>query len=131
MVQLRILSGPMAGSFQAVRRLPFHVGRAADNHLCLDTPGVWDHHFIVDLGSSEGITFHSVGQALAAVNDHPQSSARLRNGDVISFGSAKVQFWLSDPVQCGLRARELFFWVLLILVTLGQIALIYFLAGLG
>ena len=39
MVQLRILSGQMAGDVQVVRRFPFHVGRAADNDLCLDDGG--------------------------------------------------------------------------------------------
>jgi len=130
-VQLRILTGSKAGSFQAVRRFPFHVGRAGDNHLCLDAPGVWDHHFILDVQPDNGFTFQSVGQALAAVNDHPQTAMRLRNGDVISFGSAKVQFWLSDPVQQGLRMREVFFWALLALVTAGQIALVYCLVTLG
>lgn len=127
MVQLRILSGPKAGGFKAVRHFPFHVGRAADNDLCLDAAGIWDHHFTLDLWQNEGFTLQTLGQALAAVNDQPQTSARLRNGDIISFGSAKVQFWLSDPVQRGLHLRELFIWVLLILVTVGQIALIYFL----
>ena len=127
MVQLRILSGPKAGGFQAVRHFPFHVGRAADNDLRLDTAGIWDHHFTLDLRQNEGFTLQTLGQALAAVNDQPQTSARLRNGDVISFGSAKVQFWLSDPIQRGLHLRELFVWALLILVTAGQIALIYFL----
>jgi hypothetical protein len=86
---------------------------------------------MLNLQRNEGFMLETIDKALAAVNDHPQSSTRLKNGDVISFGSAKVQFWLSDPVQRGLRARELFFWTLLILVTLGQAALVYFLLGLG
>jgi pSer/pThr/pTyr-binding forkhead associated (FHA) protein len=131
MVQLCILSGSMAGSLQVVRRFPFRIGRAADNDLCFDATGVWDHHFMLNLQRNEGFMLETIDKALAAVNDHPQSSTRLKNGDVISFGSAKVQFWLSDPVQRGLRARELFFWTLLILVTLGQAALVYFLLGLG
>lgn len=127
MVQLRILSGPQAGGFQAVRRFPFRVGRAADNDLCLDAPGIWDHHFTLELRQNEGFTLQTLGQALAAVNNHPQTSARLRNGDIISFGSAKVQFWLSAPSQRGLRLRELFVWALLAVVTAAQIALIYWL----
>lgn len=131
MVQLRILSGAKAGGFQAVRRFPFHVGRAADNDLCLDATGVWDHHFVLDLRRNEGFTLQTSDQAFTAINDQPQASARLRNGDIISFGSAKVQFWLAGPAQRGLRIRELFVWALLILVTLGQFTLLYFLLGLG
>jgi hypothetical protein len=130
MVQLRILSGPQAGGFQAVRRFPFHVGRAADNDLSLDAAGIWDYHFMLDLRSEEGFTMQTFDEAFTAVNDQPQTSARLRNGDVISFGSAKLQFWLSAPKQRGLRLRELAVWMLILLVTVSQVGLIYYLISL-
>jgi len=131
MVQLRILSGPQAGGFQAVRRFPFHVGRAADNDLRIDAAGIWDYHFMLDFRQNEGFTLKTFDEAFATVNDQPQTSAQLRNGDVISFGAAKIQFWLAAPRQRGLRLRELFVWLLLILVTVGQGVLIYYLLGLG
>jgi hypothetical protein len=131
MVQLHILSGPKAGGFQAVRRFPFHVGRAADNDLSVDAAGVWDYHLVLDLQKHEGFTLQTIEQAFATVNDQPQTSVLLRNGDIISFGSSKIQFWLAAPGQRGLRPRELFVWSLIILVTLGQLALIYWLLGLG
>jgi hypothetical protein len=127
MVQLRILSGPKAGGLQAVRRFPFHIGRAADNDLSLDAPGIWDYHFMLDFKHSEGITMQTFDEAFATVNDQPQTAAQLRNGDIISFGSAKVQFWLAGPSQRGLRLRELFIWALLALVTAGQLALLFWL----
>jgi hypothetical protein len=130
MVLLHILAGPKADGFQAVRRFPFHVGRAADNDLCLAVAGVWEYHFRLELQPKEGINFQTCDEALAAINDQPKTTARLRNGDVISFGSAKIQFWLSAPVQRGLRLRELLVWALLILITLGQLAIIYYLLGL-
>jgi pSer/pThr/pTyr-binding forkhead associated (FHA) protein len=131
MVQLRILSGPKAGGFQAVRRFPFRVGRAADNDLCLEAAGIWDHHFKLDLKRSQGFTLQTLDQALATVNDQPQAQTRLRNGDIISFGSAKVQFWLAAPAQRGLHLRETFVWLLLLLITLGQLLLILWLVGIG
>jgi hypothetical protein len=70
-------------------------------------------------------------EAFAAVNDQQQSSARLRHGDIISFGSAKVQFWLASPGQRGLRCRELTVWAIILAVTLGQLTLLGFLLGLG
>ena len=73
----------------------------------------------------------TIDQALASVNNQPTSSVRLRNGDVISFGAVKVQFWLSAPKQRGLRLREWSTWVLLILITLGQMVLISWLLRLG
>ena len=129
MVQLCILSGQMAGDVQVVRRFPFCIGRAADNDLCLDAEGIWDYHFMLELQKSEGFTLQTFEDAFATVNDEPQTKARLRNGDIISFGSAKIQFWLSAPRQRGLRLREGFVWALLVLVTLGQCALIYWLLG--
>ena len=74
--------------------------------------------------SHEGFTLRTIAEAFATVNDQPQTSARLRNGDIISFGSAKIQFWLAAPRQHGLRFRECFVWALLAAVTLFQIALI-------
>jgi len=130
MVLLHILSGPKADGLQAVRRFPFHVGRAPDNDLCLEAAGVWEHHFRLELQPKEGFTFQTCDEALAAVNDQSKTTARLRNGDVISFGAAKIQFWLSAPVQRGLRFREHQVWALLILITLGQVAIIYYLLGL-
>ena len=124
MVQLRVLSGKMAGDIQVVRRFPFYIGRAADNDLCLDAAGIWDYHFMLELKPAEGFTLQTFDAAFAAVNDQPQTAARLRNGDIISFGSEKIQFWLAAPRQRGLRAREFFVWALLVGVTAAQIALI-------
>jgi hypothetical protein len=124
------LSGPKAGGLQAVRRFPFHVGRAADNDLCLEAAGIWDYHFVLDVRKKEGFTLQTFDEAFAAVNDQSRTSASLRNGDIISFGSVKLQFWLAAPDQRGLRLRELLVWALLASVTLGQVALVYWLVGL-
>ena len=130
MVQLRILSSSQADNLQVVRRFPFHVGRAADNDLCMEGTGIWDYHFVLQLEKNEGFVLQTFDQAFASVNDHPQTQTQLRNGDVISFGSAKIQFWLAAPQQRGLRFREWIVWALLILVTAGQLSLIYFLLSL-
>ena len=81
------------------------------------------------LRPNEGFVLQTFDQAFAAVNEQPQTSTRLRNGDIISFGSAKLQFWLANPEQCSLRLRELVVWALWFFLTLGQFALIYFLLG--
>jgi hypothetical protein len=127
MVQLSILSGTMAGDVQVVRHFPFCIGRAADNDLCLNDAGIWDYHFMLEFQKAEGFTLQTFEEAFAAVNAAPQKNARLRNGDIISFGSAKIQFWLAAPRQRSLRFREFFVWALLATVTAAQIALIYWL----
>lgn len=131
MVLLRDLSGMSAEGYPAIRRFPFHVGRAPDNELCLPVAGVWDYHFRLQLRPKEGVLLETIDAALATVNDQPVTSARLRNGDIIAFGSAKLQFWLAAPAQRGLRLRELLVWCLLGLVSLGEVVLIAYLLGLG
>jgi hypothetical protein len=127
MVQLRILSGKMAGDIQVVRHFPFCIGRSAQNDLCLDEAGVWDSHLTLGFQKPEGFMLVTAPNAFAAVNEQPQTSTRLHNGDVISFGSAKIQFWLAPARLRGLRMREFFVWFMLAAATAAQITLIYLL----
>ncbi len=126
MIQLNVLSGKKAGSQTAVRHFPFRVGRVAQNDLQVEDDGVWDLHLTLELNhENKRITLAVASNAFVAVNNHAVQSAPLRNGDVISFGSVKMQFWLAAVKQRGLRLRELFVWMLLIFVTTGQFILIY------
>lgn len=125
MLQVRVLSGKMAGNLQVVRRFPFRIGRAPGNELSLDDSGVWDTHLTVQFEKSEGFLLQVSPEAFAAINAEPKQTARLRNGDIISFGSAKIQFWLAPPLQRSLRPRELAVWALIAAVTLFQVILIY------
>src|SRR4029077_16360073 len=109
------------------RRFPFRVGRAPENHLQLDDDGVWDRHLALEFQRNESFPLAVRPDALATVNNEPVQTAPLRNGDVISFGSVKIQFWLAAARQRGLRFREFFVWTLIILITLGQFVLIYWL----
>jgi pSer/pThr/pTyr-binding forkhead associated (FHA) protein len=117
----------MAGDTHVVRHFPFRIGRAAGNELVMDDPGVWDNHLALEFEKPEGFTLKTATEALTSVNEQPQKETRLRNGDIISFGSAKIQFWLAPPQQRGLRLRELSVWLLLGAVTGFQFFLIYWL----
>lgn len=128
MIQLNVLSGKKAGSQAVVRRFPFRVGRAPGNHLQLDDDGVWDRHLALEV-QKDGFSLALAPGAMGSVNSEPFQNQALRNGDTITIGSAKLQFWLAAAQQRGLRTRELFVWTLLLLVTLGQIFLIYWLLG--
>jgi pSer/pThr/pTyr-binding forkhead associated (FHA) protein len=125
MIQLRILSGQTAVDTQVVRRFPFRIGRAPGNDLRLEADGVWDQHLTLEFEKSEGFVLHTAPDAFAAINEEQKQSARLRNGDIISFGSAKIQFWLAAPRQRGLRLRELSVWLLVIAITALQFVLLY------
>lgn len=125
MVQFNILAGKKAGAQPAARRFPFRIGRAPDNELQLDDDGIWDHHLILEFDRQQGFRLAIAPDALAAINDKPVGTAILRSGDIITIGSARLQFWIAAARQRSLRLREAFVWVLLATVTAGQFALIY------
>jgi pSer/pThr/pTyr-binding forkhead associated (FHA) protein len=125
MIQFRILSGKMAGENVFARRFPFRIGRASENDLVVDDVGVWDSHLSLEFKKPDGFILKTAAEAFAAVNDEPQKEVRLRNGDIISFGSAKIQFWLAPPRQGGLHIREYIAWLLIAAVTAVQFFLIY------
>jgi pSer/pThr/pTyr-binding forkhead associated (FHA) protein len=127
MIQFNILSGKKAGAQSVARRFPFGVGRAAENELQLEDDGVWDRHLTLEFQKQEGFRLTTSANALATVNGEPVQDAILRNGDTITIGSAKLQFWLAAARQRGLRGRELFVWTLIVAVTAAQIVLVYWL----
>jgi hypothetical protein len=73
----------------------------------------------------EGFKLAAAQNALVMVNSKPVQTALLHNGDVITLGSVKLQFWLAAARQRGLRLRERLVWALLLTVVLCQFALIY------
>jgi pSer/pThr/pTyr-binding forkhead associated (FHA) protein len=127
MVQFRILSGKMAGTQWVARHFPVRIGRAAANDFQLEEAGVWDQHLELEFRPAEGFVLTTQPQALASVNGQPAQSILLRNGDCIEIGSAKLQFWLGETRQHGLRIREWLVWATVAAISLGQVALVYWL----
>jgi pSer/pThr/pTyr-binding forkhead associated (FHA) protein len=127
MIQLKILSGKMAGNSFVARHFPVRIGRGASSDLQLEEPGVWDAHIQITLAGNEGFLIETHLDALATVNGHPAQQTPLRNGDVIEIGSLKIQFWLAEAPQKGLKIREAFVWVMVAAVTLLELTLIYWL----
>ena len=128
MVCCHILSGKEAGAKVSTVRFPWRVGRAAGEDLRLEEPGVWDHHCEVVLDFSDGFILRAHPDARTLINGQNGDHARLRNGDVIEMGAVKLQFWLAETVQPSLRWIEWQFWLLIGALSLGQIAIIYWLA---
>ena len=128
MIQLQILSGKQAGVFWNARRFPVRIGRTASCDLKLEDDGVWDEHFRLSLSTADGFNLLAHPGAIVSVNQVAvQTAARLRNGDIITAGSAKLCFRLGDNRQRGLRLREWFVWTVIVGVCLSQVALIYWL----
>jgi pSer/pThr/pTyr-binding forkhead associated (FHA) protein len=128
MIQLNILSGKKAGTQLVARHFPFRIGRAADNELQLEDDGVWDRHLTFEFQPQSGFNLTTAPNAIATVNATPVQNGVLRNGDTITIGSVKIQFWLAAARQGRLLVRESLVWALLVLITLGQFALLYWLA---
>ena len=127
MVQLRILSGKKAGAAWVARRFPVRIGRSPQADCQLEEDGVWDQHLQIELHRGTGFHLKTRPEAPATVNGQPAHEVALRNGDLIQFGSAKVQFWLSENRQAGLGLREWLTWFGISAVSLGQVGLIYWL----
>jgi len=127
MVQLKVLSGKKAGAAYVARRFPVRIGRAPAADLRLEEDGVWDQHLRLDLNAADGFHLSTQAGALATVNGALLPSTPLRNGDTIEIGALKIQFWLSDTRQRGLRLREWLTWAAIAVLCLGQIAVIYLL----
>src|ERR1017187_1989810 len=127
MIQLKILTGKMAGTTWVGRHLPVRIGRSTRADLQLEEPGVWEEHFQITLDVKQGFIVETQPNALATVNGEPTQQSILHNGDLIEIGSLKIQFWLGEAVQRGLKIREGLVWAIIAAVTLGQIALVYWL----
>jgi predicted component of type VI protein secretion system len=128
MVQLQILSGRMRDTIFDSSRLPVSIGRSEQSDLTLDEPGVWPSHCKIHW-KSEGMVLEVEPDALASVNGAAVPRAVLRNGDLISLGGATLRFGLSPVRQPSMALKEWLMWVALGALCLGQIALIYRLAG--
>ena len=98
--------------------------------MALADPGVFDKHFEIQF-SPEGFTLQASPHAVVTVNDARTESALLRNGDIISAGYAKIQFWLGAMTQRGLRVREGFVWIVIIAVAVAQVWALWRLLGMA
>ena len=127
MIQLRILSGKRAGAIYVARHFPVRIGRGRGADLRLEEDGVWDQHLLLEFKPSEGVVLKVQPGALARVGGEPTQQALLRNGDLIETGLLKLQFWLDETRQARLTLREWATWIGIGAISLGQIALVYWL----
>lgn len=127
MVQLRILSGKMAGTVWVARRFPVRIGRSVASDLRLEEAGVWDDHLLLQFHRDEGFLLSVQPDALASVNGEQVREAVLRNGDLIELGALKLQFWLAEMRQTSSRVRDALVWTGITAVFLAQLGLIYWL----
>jgi hypothetical protein len=126
MVQLQVLSEDKAGKMFCGDHFPIRVGRADGSDLALQEAGVWPQHFQI-IWEPEGLILVPDADALVSINGKALRKAVLRNGDVITVGSAKIRFSLSAVRQHSCAVTEWFTWLAVGLLCAFQIALVYFL----
>lgn len=98
MIELTGLSEPVRGRRFVLRRLPATLGRAADNDLVLEAPGVWDQHLCFELDRHAGVRVRVVApEARLWINDRPAAEARLAPGDCLAVGGLTLRFTLAPP----------------------------------
>jgi hypothetical protein len=125
MIRLKILTGKLAGTEHPARHFPFRLGRATSADLRLEEDGVWDQHAELALDTTMGFVLSAQSEALVAVNGRPCREAVLRNGDEMDLGALKLRFWIGPTRQRSLRWREWLTWTAFVLITAGQLFLIY------
>lgn len=89
---LQVLNGPVPNEVFVVRLQVTSIGRALDNDIVLGEAEVSRHHArieyhngsfeLIDLGSTNG----------TSVNGIPIARSKLRDGDIISLGTARLEF---------------------------------------
>jgi len=126
-VQLKILSGKMAGTESVARHFPFRIGRAASADLRLEDAGVWDEHLALWMGAELSVEAVVQPGALAGINGQNVRRAPLRNGDLIEMGAVQLRFTLTPTRQKPLWLFEAAVWIGLVCVCLAQLGLIYWL----
>lgn len=127
MLQLQVLTGKKTGAKFTAQNFPIVIGRNASAHLQLQEDGVWDNHCQIDYVPADGFYLKSTQPAITLLNDKPVQEARLKNGDIITAGSVKIRFWLSEVKQKNFLWRERLTWLAIALLSLSQILLIYYL----
>ncbi|MCL4178485.1 MAG: FHA domain-containing protein [Verrucomicrobia bacterium] len=122
MLQLTLL-GRVPAETTPVRGYPFRVGRAPGDQLRLQAPGVWDSHCTFEWRGTDGI--HLVGnpQALTALNGQPVKQARIRNGDLLEIGGARLLVSVAPAAQRSFRLLEILIWLGLAGTGLAQLFL--------
>ena len=126
LAQLTILSDNGKRHNLEANHFPVLIGRDAKCGVQLKAKGVWKRHVMLDLGKEGGFVLRPEKDASTLINNESLKSARrLRNGDIISVGSVKLQFWLGRPRQRSMEGREFVFWLMMYVILVVQAWLIW------
>lgn len=124
-IRLERVDGTAAGNPIEACRFPFTLGKAKSCDLQIVAKGVWDTHLILDNAGEKGITATPISDALIMINGVSQGkTVRLKDGDLLGLGAAKLRFWLAPLCQTDRSVFDALIWIALLLFGLGQVAAI-------
>ncbi len=124
-VRLERLDGDFSGQQIEACNFPFKIGRDKNCHHRIESKGVWPCHLILREAGENGIIVNCEAEASLFVNSRSVSkSVRLRNGDLLEFGSVNLRFWIAPITQLGQRTIERKIWLGLGVLFLGQVTII-------
>ena len=109
----------------SLRDLPLVIGRGGQAGLRLEEEGVWDQHAELSLQARDSFMMRACGEALLIVNGRAVAESRLRSGDLVEVGGARLRFGFTETQQRRFRLRERASWVAIGLLCLVQLLLIY------
>ncbi len=108
-------------------RLPVRVGRGAENELRLEDDGVWDSHASIDATPNGFFRLVALKEAIVYLNGEPVKDERIKVGDMIELGRARICFQLPPSRPRGLAFREFILWTAMLLLILGELILMFWL----
>ena len=122
MLQVTLLR-PVGGGVTPVACYPFRIGRAVDDQLRLEAPGIWDRHCTLEWRGLEGVHLVGNAQALTSVNGQTVKEVRVRNGDVVDIGGVRLMLSVCPVPQRHFGLLEVLVWLTLSAIALSQLFL--------
>lgn len=128
MVRLTVTEGKEAGRVVHVDSFPCRLGRSKDATLFLSDPGVWAHHAAIHLSDEDGLRIEARPEVGVMVNGETTQSRVLQNGDLLTVGTARLQFSFEPPRQRDFRLYGWGIAVGLVLLVIFEVGLIFVLS---
>lgn len=88
---------------------------------------MWESHASIELTADGFFRLIALSEGLVCVEGLSVTEARVKNGDIIDIGAAKMVFHLARAQQRGLAIREGFLWLILLTLPIGELLLMFWL----
>jgi pSer/pThr/pTyr-binding forkhead associated (FHA) protein len=125
MLQLTMLR-PTNGAVTSIGTYPFRIGRGPGDQLRIQAPGVWEGHCTLEWRGADGIHLVGSPEAITAVNGQTVKEIKVRNGDLLDIGGARLMLSVRPAPQRTFRLLEILVWLVLAGIGLTQLFLMFY-----